>query len=113
MSDSHPAQKISPLVLRELYQHTWYHNLKIPLFYAMIVGAGYVAWNTEQYVAAMAYVRGHRVLVDEHRDVHARLHSQCALQEKVEKLGVWHFLDTADHRHVYFVQRRSFRASSL
>jgi len=47
MSDSHSAQKISPLVLRELYRHTWYHNLKIPLFYAMIVGAGYVAWNTQ------------------------------------------------------------------
>ncbi len=48
MSDVTPTQKVSPVVLRELYQHTWYHNLKIPLFYAMIVGAGYVAWNTEQ-----------------------------------------------------------------
>jgi len=41
-------QKVSPVVLRELYQHTWYHNLKIPLFYAMIIVAGYIAWNTEQ-----------------------------------------------------------------
>ena len=48
MSDITLSKKISPIVLRELYQHTWYHNLKIPLFYAMIVGAGSVAWNTEQ-----------------------------------------------------------------
>jgi fatty acid desaturase len=48
MSDLPLAQKVPPVVLRELYRHTWYHNLKIPLFYAMIIAAGYVAWNTKQ-----------------------------------------------------------------
>jgi fatty acid desaturase len=47
MSDAPPMHKVSPAVLRQLYQHTWYHNLKIPLFYAMIIAAGYVAWYAE------------------------------------------------------------------
>jgi fatty acid desaturase len=57
MSSILSAQKIPAVVLRELYQHTWYHNLKIPLFYAMIVGAGYVAWNTERtWIRWLMYV---------------------------------------------------------
>ncbi len=46
MSQAERVQGISPLLLKELYRHTWYHNLKIPLFYGMLVGCGYVAWNT-------------------------------------------------------------------
>lgn len=41
----HPS-KVSPLVLRHLYQHTWYYNLKIPLFYGLLLGCGYMAWYT-------------------------------------------------------------------
>ena len=47
MPDALPSQKIALSVLRQLYQQAWYHNLKIPLYYAMIVGAGNVAWHTE------------------------------------------------------------------
>ncbi|MGE0821005.1 MAG: fatty acid desaturase [Candidatus Binatia bacterium] len=46
MSQAETIYKISPSLLRELYQHTWYHNLKIPLFYSLLIGCGYVAWNT-------------------------------------------------------------------
>jgi fatty acid desaturase len=46
MENPEVLYKISPIHLRELYQHTWHHNLKIPLFYGMLVGCGYVAWNT-------------------------------------------------------------------
>jgi fatty acid desaturase len=38
--------KISPTRLKELYNHTWYYNLKIPLFYGLLIGCGYVVWNT-------------------------------------------------------------------
>jgi fatty acid desaturase len=46
MDNSASTYKISPTHLRELYQHVWYHNLKIPLSYSMLIGCGYVAWNT-------------------------------------------------------------------
>jgi fatty acid desaturase len=46
MDNAESPYKISPPHLRALYQHVWYHNLKIPLFYSMLVGCGYVAWNT-------------------------------------------------------------------
>jgi fatty acid desaturase len=29
-----------------LYRRVWYHNLKIPLFYGLLLGSGYVAWTT-------------------------------------------------------------------
>ena len=32
--------------LQELYRQTWYPNLKIPLFYGMLIGCGYVSWTT-------------------------------------------------------------------
>lgn len=41
------TQRISPSELRECYRHDWVHNLKIPLFYALLIGCGVVAWNTE------------------------------------------------------------------
>jgi len=46
MSQAEAGHKISPALLRELYQQTWSPNLKIPLFYGMLISAGYVAWNT-------------------------------------------------------------------
>ncbi len=46
MSHGQSVYKISPALLQELYQPTWFHNLKIPLFYGMLIGCGYVAWNT-------------------------------------------------------------------
>lgn len=45
MDNSAAPAKISPTQLRELYQHVWYHNLKIPLFYSLLIGGGYLAWN--------------------------------------------------------------------
>jgi len=46
MGQAEEAHQISRTLLRELYRHTWYHNLKIPLFYGLLIGSGYVAWNT-------------------------------------------------------------------
>jgi fatty acid desaturase len=46
MSRTEKVGKISPVLLKEVYQHTWYHNLKIPLFYGLLLTAGYVAWTT-------------------------------------------------------------------
>ena len=40
-------RSISQSELRLLYRHDWRHNLKIPLFYGLLVGAGAVAWTTE------------------------------------------------------------------
>jgi len=45
MGQAEKAHRISPALLQELYRHTWCHNLKIPLFYAMLITCGYVAWN--------------------------------------------------------------------
>jgi fatty acid desaturase len=47
MSSHASAQRVSPAILRECYQHNWAHNLKIPLFYALLIGCGVVAWNTQ------------------------------------------------------------------
>ena len=47
MSQAARVRRVTPLVLKELYQHSWYHNLKIPLFYALLVGLGWLAWTTE------------------------------------------------------------------
>jgi len=46
MDHTEQPSKVSPLVLRHLYQPTWYYNLKIPLFYGLLIGCGYVAWYT-------------------------------------------------------------------
>jgi len=46
MGQVRKAHDISAVLLKELYRHTWYHNLKIPLFYGMLIGSGYAAWNT-------------------------------------------------------------------
>jgi fatty acid desaturase len=45
-ADPTASSKVPSALLRDLYQHTWYHNLKIPLFYGMICAAGYLAWNS-------------------------------------------------------------------
>ena len=47
MSHALRVQRVDPSVLKELYQHTWYYNLKIPLFYGFLFGLGAFAWNTE------------------------------------------------------------------
>jgi fatty acid desaturase len=46
MGHTEQPYKVSPIVLRALYQHTWYYNLKIPIFYGLLIGCGYVAWHT-------------------------------------------------------------------
>jgi fatty acid desaturase len=33
--------------LKPLYQHNWVPNLKIPVFYAIWIGLGVIAWNSE------------------------------------------------------------------
>ena len=45
MSQTETVRKIPPVLLRELYQHQWRHNLKIPLFYGLLLTAGYLAWT--------------------------------------------------------------------
>ena len=46
MNQLENPHKVPPTVLQALYRHTWYYNLKIPLFYGMLIGCGYVAWHT-------------------------------------------------------------------
>lgn len=46
MPHTEQGYQVAPSILRELYRHTWYHNLKIPLFYGLLLGCGYVAWQT-------------------------------------------------------------------
>lgn len=56
MSHAARVQRVKPLLLKELYQHTWYHNLKIPLFYGLLLGFGSLAWNTQHtWLAWIAY----------------------------------------------------------
>jgi len=45
MSQTETVRKIPPVLLRELYQHRWRHNLKIPLVYGLLLSAGYLAWT--------------------------------------------------------------------
>ncbi len=51
-------RSISPSELRQLYRHDWRHNLvKIPLFYALLVGTGAIAWHAESaWLEWSAYV---------------------------------------------------------
>jgi fatty acid desaturase len=46
MSQAEQVHKIPSALLKELYRHTWRHNLKIPLFYTLLITAGYLAWTT-------------------------------------------------------------------
>lgn len=46
MSQAERTHRIPPTLLKELYRHAWRHNLKIPLFYALLLIAGYLAWTT-------------------------------------------------------------------
>jgi fatty acid desaturase len=48
MEHAETVHTVSPALLRELYRHKWYYNLKIPLFYGMLIGFGYIAWNTSR-----------------------------------------------------------------
>jgi hypothetical protein len=45
MSPREKARTLSPAVLEELYQPRWRHNLKIPLFYGLLLTASYLAWT--------------------------------------------------------------------
>ena len=46
MSQAEKFHKLTPAALKELYRQRWSPNLKIPLFYGLLIGCGYVAWNT-------------------------------------------------------------------
>jgi fatty acid desaturase len=46
MSRPGASRGLPPALLQELYQHSWRSNLKIPLFYLLLVAAGYWAWTT-------------------------------------------------------------------
>jgi len=55
----HPEaiQRLPAATLQELYRHSGYHNLKIPLFYAMLIGLGFVAWNASlTWIDWLAYL---------------------------------------------------------
>jgi len=41
------VQSVPTALLQELYRHTWWHNLKSILIFAMLIGCGFVAWNAE------------------------------------------------------------------
>ena len=51
------VQSVPTTLLRELYRHTWWHNLKSILIFAMLIGCGFVAWNAESpWVVWPAYL---------------------------------------------------------
>ena len=50
-------QPVPPTQLRELYQQDWRHNLKIVLFYALLIAFGWAAWLSDSlWVKAPAYL---------------------------------------------------------
>jgi len=50
------VHRVPPTVLRELYRHSWHHNLKIFPIYGLLVACGVIAWNAEsQWVTWSAY----------------------------------------------------------
>ncbi len=56
MDHTATTDKLSPAVLQGLYRHGGYHNLKIPLFYGLLLGSGYVAWTTSNpWLAGLTY----------------------------------------------------------
>jgi hypothetical protein len=56
MAHTDKPPKLSPAALRAWYRHEWYHNLKIPLCYGLLLGAGSVAWTTASgWVAGLMY----------------------------------------------------------
>lgn len=54
---------ISTIELKKLYQHRWFPNLKILLFYVFWIGLGLIAWNSSNWVItwfcylAMGYIQ--------------------------------------------------------
>jgi beta-carotene hydroxylase len=46
MNQAGSAANVTPAVLRELYRASWQYHLKIPLFYLLLIAAGYEAWTT-------------------------------------------------------------------
>lgn len=46
MSRSSSTHRVAPSVLRDLHRHTWYHNLKIPLFYGIMAACAWISWHT-------------------------------------------------------------------
>ncbi|MBX9613790.1 MAG: fatty acid desaturase [Burkholderiales bacterium] len=43
------ANQIDNIALKNLYQHRWQPNLKIPLFYGIWIGLGAMAWNAQHW----------------------------------------------------------------
>jgi fatty acid desaturase len=46
MTEAGSSSNVAPAVLRELYRESWRYHLKIPLFYLLLITAGYLAWTT-------------------------------------------------------------------
>jgi fatty acid desaturase len=46
MSRPEASRGVPPALLQELYRRSWRSHLKIPLFYLLLVAAGYWAWTT-------------------------------------------------------------------
>ena len=46
MEVSAAVHRVPPSALRNLYRHTWHHNLKIPLFYGIMMVCGWLAWQS-------------------------------------------------------------------
>jgi fatty acid desaturase len=46
MSQAGASRGVPPTLLQELYRRSWRSHLKIPLFYLLLVAAGYWAWTT-------------------------------------------------------------------
>jgi fatty acid desaturase len=46
MSQAGASRGVAPTLLQELYHRSWQSHLKIPLFYLLLVAAGYCAWTT-------------------------------------------------------------------
>jgi fatty acid desaturase len=45
MDQPQRTRTVSPALLKELYQHMWRYNAKIPLFYMLLIAAGFLAWT--------------------------------------------------------------------
>jgi fatty acid desaturase len=62
MNQMAEAHRISRTLIKEFYRQTWWRNLKIPLIYALLIAAGYLAWMTPSawirwlLYAAMGYL---------------------------------------------------------
>ena len=46
MNEAGSFSTVAPAVLKQLYRDSWRYHLKIPLFYLLLITAGYLAWTT-------------------------------------------------------------------